>query len=67
MAQNNTRQCFNFDITHARALDLREVANLLLGELNIFQVAIGQLIQTGLLFFMGKHVGFSIPSIKFDR
>jgi hypothetical protein len=56
VAEHDARQGFHLNVLHRIALDLCKVADLCLGELNVFEVLTRELIDAILNFSFGQLV-----------
>jgi hypothetical protein len=67
VTQNDAGEGFDFDIPHGIALMLREIANLLLRELDVLYITPRQLGEAGLDLGIGQPVVRTIPFVERDR
>ncbi|EIZ79511.1 hypothetical protein WSK_1908 [Novosphingobium sp. Rr 2-17] len=67
MAEDDARQRLDFDVLHRIALDLGEVAHLLLGELDVLDVLRRELVDAGLDLAVGQAIALAVPVIELHR
>ena len=66
VAQHHAGHRFDFDILHAVALNLREIAHLSLGEFDILALLRAQAVDCGIDFGLAQPVIIAIPAIELD-